>query len=235
VDVELRLFRRSVVIQSIPIKITCFMAMRVLTISCSIFLLVQWSLVHAQNIYQYQQLPGHFGGFSSDGNLLTVADNYQLTQDTLISGLSWWGGYGNPPSGPENFTVRLYSDNGDRPGALLEQYAFGSVNAVATGQFLNAPNLYPEFEYSVNLQTPFLAQAGVMYWLSIVNPSDSGWLWEASASPLNLGVERSLNGGSWEPYYDNTSFVLVPVPEPASLSLLAFGIFKLTRASRRQH
>jgi len=210
------------------------MLMKLLTISSAIALLVQSSPVHALTVYQYQQLPGQFGGFTSDGSVLTVADNFELGQDTVIGGLIWWGGNGNSPSGPDNFTVCLYSDNGGQPETLLEQCAFGAVNAVATGQFVNPPDLYPEFEYSANLPTPFTAQAGVMYWLSVVNSSAGGWLWEASASPLNLGVERSLNGGSWQPYYDNTSFALVTVPEPASLSLLAFGMFGITLLRRRQ-
>ena len=208
--------------------------MKLLTISCATTLLVQSSLVHALTVYQYQQLPGHFGGFSADGSVWTVADNFELGQDTVIGGLIWWGGYFNPPPGPDNFTVCFYSDDGGQPVTLLEQYAFGAVIAVATGQFVNAPGLYPEFEYSANLPTPFLAQAGVTYWLSIVNPPPEIWLWEASASPLNPGVERSFNGGAWEPYYDNTSFALVVVPEPASLSLLVFGMFGITLLRRRQ-
>jgi hypothetical protein len=213
--------------QSVPIKLICFMAMKLLTISYAIALLVQSSPVHAESIYQYQQLPGQFGGFTSDGSVLTVADNFQLGQDTLIGGLIWWGGNGNSPLGPDNFTVCLYSDNGGQPGALLEHCAFGAVNAIATGQFVNAPDLYPEFEYSANLPTPFPAQAGVMYWLGIVNPSAYGWLWEASASPLNPGVERSFNGGSWEPYYDNTSFALVAVPEPHGMILITTSLVSI--------
>jgi len=198
--------------------------MKRLTVSCAIALLLQSPLVHALTVYQYQQLPGHFGGFSSDGSVITVADNFQVGQDTLIGGLSWWGGYLNAPPGPDNFTICLYSDNGGQPETLLEQYAFGAVNAVATGQFVNAPDLYPEFEYSANLPAPFLARAGVTYWLSIVNPPADIWLWEASASALHPGVERSFNGNSWEPYYDNTAFALVAVPEPRGMILITTGL-----------
>lgn len=47
----------------------------------------------------YQQLPGQFGGFSSDGSTITVADDFQLGQDTLIGSIGWWGGYFDPAPG----------------------------------------------------------------------------------------------------------------------------------------
>ena len=202
--------------------------MKIFTASCTVYLLLQSPLVQAQN-YVYEQLPGQFGGFSSDGIVLTVADNFELDQNALISGLVWWGGYFNPPPGSDNFTISLYSDNGGQPGTVLEQYDLGVVNAVATGLFVNPPDLYPEFEYSANLPTPFLAQAGVTYWLSIVNPPADVWLWEASASPLDPGVERSFNGGAWQPFDYNTSFALEAVPEPPALGLVALGVICLIR------
>jgi len=171
----------------------------------------------------YQQLPGQFGGFSSDGSTITVADDFQLGQDTLIGSIVWWGGYFNPAPGPDNFTVRLFADDGGQPGLLLDQLDFGPVNAVATGQLVNAPDLYPEYEYSASLPTPFLAQAGVKYWVSIVNPPRDIWLWEASASSLNPDVQRSFNGSSWEPYYDNTAFELEAVPEPSVCGFIFLG------------
>lgn len=62
------------------------------------------------------QTPGHFGGFSSDGSVFTVADDFRLEQTTQIVGLTWWGGYFNQPTSPDAFTVRIFSDDGGSPG-----------------------------------------------------------------------------------------------------------------------
>lgn len=186
-------------------------------------------LVVTSGAVDYQQLPGHFGGFGSDDGIIVVADDFQFGQETLLGGLNWWGGYFNPPPGPDNFTVRLFSDSGGHPGTLLNQFAFGTVAKVATGQFVNAPGLYPEFKYSASFATPFLAEAGVTYWVSIVNPPRDIWLWEASASSLNPGVQRSFQGGAWEPYFDNTAFQLVVVPEPSVLTISFGGIIIFLR------
>src|SRR5262245_38752376 len=137
----------------------------------------------------YEQLPGHFGGFSSDGQVITVADDFQLNQSALINNITWWGGYGSinlPTPSSDNFTIRLFSDVGGAPGTLLQTFNVGN-NALrtATGNFVNPPDPNsgfegrPEFKYAFNLPTAFPANANTRYWLSIINiPSSDSWLWE---------------------------------------------------------
>lgn len=170
----------------------------------------------------YEQSPGHFGGFGSDGKIITVADDFQLSQRTLIHGITWWGGYlSTQLSTPtdDNFTIRLFSDNGTTPGALIQTFNVGNNAArTPTGNFVNPPDPtsgFPgraEFLYSVTLPIDFAAEANTRYWLSIVNvPSSDSWLWEVSGSQINLGVQRSFSDpvfGPWAPYYDNTAFRL---------------------------
>jgi hypothetical protein len=184
----------------------------------------------------YQQLPSHFGGFGSDGSVIAVADDFHLARNTYLGSLTWWGGYFNPPSGPDNFAVSLFSDDRGQPGSLLAHYTFAAVSTIATGKFVNAPNLYPEFEYSGRFSTPFFAEAGTKYWLSIVNPPRDVWLWEASANSSNPMVQRNFNRGSWEPYFDNTAFRLEAIPEPNCMILLATGVgsFMMVVSSRRR-
>ncbi len=134
----------------------------------------------------YQQLPGHFGGFDADPGI-TVADDFQLNQQTLLGGLIWWGGDYSPPPSQDDFTVKLYLDNGGHPGSVMAQFAFGAVSKTATGNYVNAPELYPEYEYSASFSSPFVAQPGVRYWVSVANYPSGFWLWEASGSSLNLG------------------------------------------------
>ena len=171
----------------------------------------------------YEQSPGHFGGFGSDGQVITVADEFQLDQAASIRNITWWGGYGNtvdfPPPVADHFTIRLFTDNGGKPGVLLETFKMANnVNRVATGDFVNPPDSSlgflgrAEFKYSFNLPRPFPAEANTRYWLSIINvPVSDIWVWEVSGSLINLGVQRSFMDpvfGPWEPYFDNTAFQL---------------------------
>lgn len=194
----------------------------------------------------YEQLPGHFGGFSSDGQPVTVADEFQLSQATLISNITWWGGYGNtisfPPPDFDNFTINLFDDNAGIPGSLVQTFIVGnSALRIPTGDFVNPPDFEADFEgraefqYSFNLPAAFPTTANTLYWLSILNvPSSDIWLWEVSSSSINLGVQRSFSdpiSGPWEPYFvDNTAFQLNelnPVPEPNTLYLLTAGVIIL--------
>jgi hypothetical protein len=182
----------------------------------------------AETIF-YEQSPGHFGGFFSDGQDITVADEFQLDQSALIRNISWWGGYGStvdfPPPVADDFTIRLFTDDGGIPGALVRTFHVGNnANRVATRDFVNPPDLgdpnnpdddYPgraEFKYSFNLPKPFPADANTRYWLSITNvPSSDSWVWEVSDSLINLGVQRSFDDpvfGPWEPASVNTAFQL---------------------------
>ena len=159
----------------------------------------------------YEQAPGHFGAFLAEEREMTIAEDFQFDQPTLISNIEWWGGYGSHASFPsdDNFTVRLYADNGGAPGALLQTFIVGDdALRIATGDFVlpRPPEQdiegVPEFEYSFSLPTAFLAQANTRYWLSIINVLDSfeeDWSWEMSVSLPHPGAQRSFESGSWEP------------------------------------
>lgn len=182
----------------------------------------------------FVQPPGHFGGFDADPSI-QVAENFQFGQTSTIGRLIWWGGYYSPAAPQENFTVQLFADVGGRPGGLLSGFDIGSISKTATGNFVN-PGQYPEYRYSADLTTPFAAQAGTTYWLSIGYGQTSTWLWEASVSTdINSGVQRSYSGGPWQPYFDRTAFQLVVVPEPNGALLLAGAVASMAviRRSRR--
>ena len=81
----------------------------------------------------YEQSPGHYlGGFQSDGELVTVADEFQLDQSALIRNITWWGGYLDsidfPPPVADDVNIRLYADQGgwaDGSGATHEGASAG--------------------------------------------------------------------------------------------------------------
>jgi len=180
-------------------------------LGCALLILANLTLRAAD----YSQDPGHFGGFTSSESL-AVADQFVLSQDTTISVISWWGGDISNPT--KNLKVRLFSDNEGQPGTLLFESGNDSILKLKTGDFVNRgtgrhdPNLYPEFQYTLVLREPFVAAAGVTYWVSIVSESGKQWLWEASGSQENLGVQRSLFNdainGPWTPTDYNTAFAI---------------------------
>jgi hypothetical protein len=175
----------------------------------------------------YQQLPNHGGGLQSDGSLLVVADDFVLTNTTEISTFTWWGGYDNTPTATDSFVIGLHADSACQPGSLQPGFAVGSISKAPTGAFVNS-GIYPEYIYTATLTTPFQAQGGFRYWLSIANsmPAGETWQWELSGSSPNFGVQRFL-GGSWQPHsiVVGTSFEIpgLPVPEPSALVLLSTG------------
>ncbi len=160
----------------------------------------------------YEQSPGHYlGGFQSDGELVSVADEFQLDQSALIRNITWWGGYldnlDSPPPVVDDVNIRLYADQGGKPGVLLRDFHVGNnVNRVATGDWLTPPFPDPEFpfpgrlefKYSSDLPGSFLAAANTRYWLSIVAPTfpdEQPLLWEVSDSPINPSVRQSFAAG----------------------------------------
>ena len=162
----------------------------------------------------FEQLPGHFGGFTSDGRTITVADDFQLTTPALLQRITWWGGYsGFMPTPSDDFTVRVFSDAGGAPGALLQAFTPGNVQRVFTGEFVSPPRS-DEFEYTFDLPADVPLEANKTYWLSVINvPSADIWQWEAShcGSSGPDCVQRSFDDpvtGPWTGFFDNPSFRL---------------------------
>jgi hypothetical protein len=162
-------------------------------------------------LIHYSQAPGRFGGASDDGVRISVADDFELAQDTAITRVRWWGGYSGAPPMPDSFTLRIFVDESGHPGDLIQTLDVRAVDKSRTG--LNS-GAQPEFEYSASLRRPFMARGGARYWLSIVNPPGSVWLWEASHDHTGPGSRRSFTDpvhGPWEPHGDDFAFQLESV------------------------
>lgn len=63
-------------------------------------------------------------------------------------------------------------------------------------------------------------------------PSDSAYVNITSTIPFSLVVALDAGGDNFE--FDDVAYALVSVPEPASMSLLAFGLFGITLMRRHQ-
>ena len=156
----------------------------------------------------YSQSPSRNGGANSDGIVTSVADDFQLSADTTVTRIRWWGGYFNPPPVPDAFSVRLFADQGGQPGALISTLDLAAINKTRTGFSIGS---VPEFEYVAGIRNPFVARAGVRYWLSIVTPPNSVWGWEASRDHNLAGGSRSFTNpvtGPWQPYDIDSAFQL---------------------------
>lgn len=159
------------------------------------------------------------------GNFATTYDNFSFGSDASITGVSWTGGYFNPPnSGPiSGFTIQFYADNAGIPGAsLASETIAGNANETLVGTIGSAL----VETYSASLPTAFAAAGGTTYWMSIVAdlsfPPEWGWATSAGGSAYQVF------GTNHGPFASNLAFTLTgtttAVPEPSSLALGGLGI-----------
>jgi len=183
----------------------------------------------------YEQLPGNNSGnrVSSPLDYFGVAPGYQaaddfaLASDTVVTDVHWWGVLNQ---GGEDFVFTFYADDNGAPGAELATTG-GTLSEVPDGG-LNY--------YSSDLATSFNAAAGSTYWLSIYNQaSGASWAWQAATLFGDGSKQRSINNPAWNLDFGDLAFQLsgadaTAVPEPASLTLLGFGLSCLAARRRRQ-
>jgi hypothetical protein len=183
-----------------------------------------------------EQLPDYVNAFFSDytGGWpdQEVAENFVLGSSDTVGQVGFWGVYfpNNVPS--DAFTVNIYADAGNLPGALLSSQT-GSASRVDTGVDAFGVDVY---EYNMVLSSPFAAAGGVQYWVSVVNSTNSGpansWGWVTSAADT-LGAFSADSTGTWNPLGASSSLRLqTVVPAPASLALA--GLMGLGAMRRRR-
>ena len=163
----------------------------------------------------YEQPPNPFGGANSDGQSITVADDFRLSSAASLEQIVWWGGYGSahlPRPDGDAFTLRIFTDAGGRPGDLIVTYTFGTE--------ARRTQVSPtDFEYGFILPSPLALEANRTYWLSLANvPTSLSWTWMSSSfeqetcTPSTPCSRRSFVSptlGPWEDAIDNEAFRLL--------------------------
>jgi hypothetical protein len=170
-----------------------------------------------------------------DGEL--TADDFVLGTTETIRGVTWQGE--NGPSGapgPDAFHINFYTDP-INPASLVASFNVGAANRSLSGDTIAATGDLV-YNYWANLDGGgFLATAGTRYWISIVNdavvsPADL-WTWAGTFDGTGAG---SLDHGiTWFAQDARTNFTLdnAPIPEPATLSLVALGLIGIARTRTR--
>lgn len=198
--------------------------------------------------------PLNTGGLASDTELIDmfgnpnwqrVADDFQLSESTLINELRWWGFYDqdNPPA-TEQFRVRVYGSQQaanlpDELNIIYEEYMF-NPNRVATGRQI-AVGIGPhEYLFSIELESLVAINAGDTHWLEIIQVGDlsTAFWWEVSTSENNGHAFNNAITNGWRHttggFIVDSAFQLVAVPEPASLVLVLLPTCLLVTLKRRR-
>ena len=189
----------------------------------------------------YSQNPNRLFGYSADTEFVDdfgqtigqlVADRFVLSQPRRIGQIRWFGIYGSQfgpiqsPPAQEEFRIRFYDQQGTfppnlPPASVLYETTFSNPLREETGLLVSGG--FPEYRYTVELQTPFDAMGNTLYWLEITQlgiPS-SRFRWENSS-----GGEYAVQfpvGSAWQTFSASQMAFELRVPEPFTGSLLALA------------
>jgi hypothetical protein len=164
-----------------------------------------------------------------------IADDFSLEAGlNVIGDIHWWGVYAFAETpGVDDFTIEIYSNVSNAPGATLVSLDLGSANRMDSG--IDQTDGHDIYKFWVNT-SPIALDPGT-YWLSIFNDTsadlDDDWYWSKSA--LTGNSMWSTNGGaSWTIAGSEQAFNLTPIPEPATMLLLGSGLVGLAGLSRKK-
>ena len=227
-------FTRSLAGTRLPTASTLEMPMQThLLIGSAVFSLA-FTAAAAANITVYSQPPlfGDGNSFPAEINGGQQADNWTANTTNTIHLFRWWGTTAGPNSAGF-FTLRIFSNAGGSPGALLNQFAIGNgFTQTETGNFdFNGRDI---FRYEASLGAGFTPTLGATYWFSILNDQAAVggpvFLWHQGGGG-NGSHAFQFNNGGWNTLDGDMAFELVTVPAPGAI--IMFGLAALSSRRRR--
>lgn len=172
-------------------------------------------------------------------DVATAFDDFTLSQPASITGITWRGAYyypGSPPPPPPvqgtavGFVVTLYSATNDAAAypdlaSVLNQTI---VDGPAGEAIVTKDAIMLLCDYSVTLTTPFSANAGTKYWLSIaakMNGLSPEWGWSAGTGGDGIALNYCHDQPNAQIANDLAFTLETPtVPEPSSVAAVLLGL-----------
>lgn len=142
----------------------------------------------------------------SGGDYMLESLSLELVSTTLVDGPA------------DNYEIRLWTNDVNKPGTLLE-----SIEIPNSSNLTGITTVF-------SVLSPILSN-GTTYWVSAALPDDQGEGWWSMVQGTSLGSAIALSGSEsaqWFPVPVNFTLYSLkvtgtPVPEPATLALLALG------------
>jgi hypothetical protein len=162
------------------------------------------------------------------GAIAQTFDDFTLTSGGAVSRIEWEGIYcvpivSAPAPSPTatSFTVTFYADSSNAPDRSsplsVTSYSIGRVGQTLVSIAPNAtcgaatPTSIPFYEYSLRLNTPFVAAAGVRYWFSVVAETPSFavfWGWHNGTADNNRSLQVT-QAGATNVFLTDRAFALI--------------------------
>jgi hypothetical protein len=189
--------------------------------------------------------PGSYSAWTSDrdasGSGYRSWDNFSLSQPARIGGVNWQGFYldsvtpeTDPVPDTTSWEFSFWSNAGGQPGVLLQSQTLPAASVQSTVVGSTTFDLPPAIPvtllgFEAALTTPFLADPGTTYWLSVSSNSPTSnplWSWFQGAGGDGITIQDQLPGGSPVSRLGDRAFSLEvqATPEPSTLAMFLAGI-----------
>ncbi|MEM8947568.1 MAG: FG-GAP-like repeat-containing protein, partial [Planctomycetota bacterium] len=143
------------------------------------------------------------------------ADDVVFAETTRISSIAWSGVYlnnGGTPAAVDDFTILIYADDNGQPASG------DPIAEFVVGNNVNRTQVNSRFSYTADID--FVMDAGVTYWISLLNdttgdPADFAWGNQTGGGNQHFSDD---DGVTWENGNQQPDFRLfgVPVGPPAA-------------------